>query len=168
MSYVVWGSVTHLCAIYLRVRQAPRTERPAMGGTSSPRTSSPVGGAAGGTTGIHTGLLCSFVCNRLRQHRVECAGPGGCACHSLVCGSAWWLPLPALIAHPGLCDACTAGETGSYRYMAPEVFRHELYNNKVGCLVKRLFGWSGLQSRSDRSPLFLGLKPSAHQSLGGS
>lgn len=24
-----------------------------------------------------------------------------------------------------------AGETGSYRYMAPEVFRHELYNNKV-------------------------------------
>jgi hypothetical protein len=24
-----------------------------------------------------------------------------------------------------------AGETGSYRYMAPEVFRHEPYNNKV-------------------------------------
>jgi serine/threonine protein kinase len=23
------------------------------------------------------------------------------------------------------------GETGSYRYMAPEVFRHEPYNNKV-------------------------------------
>ena len=25
----------------------------------------------------------------------------------------------------------SAGETGSYRYMAPEVFRHEPYNNKV-------------------------------------
>ena len=23
------------------------------------------------------------------------------------------------------------GETGSYRYMAPEVFRHEIYNEKV-------------------------------------
>ena len=26
------------------------------------------------------------------------------------------------------------GETGSYRYMAPEVFRHEPYNFKVGIL----------------------------------
>ena len=26
------------------------------------------------------------------------------------------------------------GETGSYRYMAPEVFRHEPYNFKVGFL----------------------------------
>ncbi len=27
------------------------------------------------------------------------------------------------------------GETGSYRYMAPEVFRHEPYNTKVGSLA---------------------------------
>lgn len=27
------------------------------------------------------------------------------------------------------------GETGSYRYMAPEVFRHEPYNSKVVCVV---------------------------------
>ena len=38
----------------------------------------------------------------------------------------------------GVCDACRyklTGETGSYRYMAPEVFRHEPYNTKVGCLT---------------------------------
>jgi serine/threonine protein kinase len=27
--------------------------------------------------------------------------------------------------------SCSAGETGSYRYMAPEVFLHEPYNTKV-------------------------------------
>ena len=26
------------------------------------------------------------------------------------------------------------GETGSYRYMAPEVFKHETYNHKVSLL----------------------------------
>ncbi|KAL6746387.1 protein kinase [Haematococcus lacustris] len=38
-------------------------------------------------------------------------------------------------------DHCPAykltGETGSYRYMAPEVFRHELYNHKVD-----VYGWA--------------------------
>lgn len=40
----------------------------------------------------------------------------------------------------GSCDACRyklTGETGSYRYMAPEVFRHEPYNTKVGCPTLR-------------------------------
>ena len=36
------------------------------------------------------------------------------------------------------------GETGTYRYMAPEVFRHEPYNAKVccfGCLVIIICFW---------------------------
>ena len=36
------------------------------------------------------------------------------------------------------------GETGSYRYMAPEVFRHEPYNFKVCCYC---VGWSNIQQR---------------------
>ena len=31
------------------------------------------------------------------------------------------------------------GETGSYRYMAPEVFRHECYNFKARLYVKMWF-----------------------------
>lgn len=37
----------------------------------------------------------------------------------------------------------SAGETGSYRYMAPEVFRHEPYNNKVRQRVQSLYSHSG-------------------------
>jgi len=41
------------------------------------------------------------------------------------------------------------GETGSYRYMAPEVFRHELYNNKVD-----VYSWAMIAYQ-----LFEGLPP---------
>jgi hypothetical protein len=34
------------------------------------------------------------------------------------------------------------GETGSYRFMAPEVFRHEPYNLKVGSLGFRAAGFA--------------------------
>lgn len=35
------------------------------------------------------------------------------------------------LKHSILCRYKLTGETGSYRYMAPEVFRHEPYNTKV-------------------------------------
>ena len=48
------------------------------------------------------------------------------------------------------------GETGSYRYMAPEVFRHEPYTEKVdiyslGCIMYYLF--MGCPPMADMAPL---------------
>lgn len=67
------------------------------------------------------------------------------------------------------------GETGSYRYMAPEVFRHEKYNEKVdiyslGCIMYYLFhgeppfAWM-LPVEAAKSAAVDGLRPELRPSL---
>lgn len=54
-----------------------------------------------------------------------------------------------------LDDYKMTGETGSYRYMAPEVFKHENYNEKVDVYAFAMIFYQLLQG----VPPFIGMDP---------